>query len=161
MQLLVLVQCLIPVWWVWIICLCRLILKQRMMRGSSFQLFEFRMSWSRTHNRASPLRSFPFIQQAATTPSLLWTRHRSVILLQPCVHKTSHLVQSLTADPFFQLNRCASELMNAHLAVVRLLSLYLTVWVCLGLSQQGVVKSLWPAGKQRENWTTKRTLGIM
>lgn len=57
---------------------------------------------------------------------------------------------------------CNKTFMEAHLAVVRLLSLYLRVWICLDLSQQGVVKSHWPAGKrfnteraeqQTEPWT--------
>lgn len=38
-------------------------------------------------------------------------------------------------------------LMNAHLAVVTLLPVYLGVWISLNLSQQRVVKGLWPAGK--------------
>lgn len=40
------------------------------------------------------------------------------------------------------------HLMYANLAVVRLLPLYLGVWVCLDVSQQGVVEGLWSADEK-------------
>lgn len=56
--------------------------------------------------------------------------------------RTTILRIQIIYGKLFDATKPSWESTEAHLAVVRLLPLYLGVRICLGLSQQGVVQSL-------------------